>query len=372
MPVSEARLAANRKNALLSTGPKTEEGKEHYRNSLKHGLTGAGVVIPDEDAGGGRRPIRRVRPRTSGRGDGRGRGPGPAGGHALGPAGERCVRHRGGGDHEIDARSRAGPRADRDRAERQRLVELIVARPHEAYHGLRRSPEGFELDHPGVARPQVPTCSSRPPTSGPGDAHRESTTTTSTGRRPNDFPMSRDQDDVRRRSTASSSTPAHRLARPRPAPPARQAARVELGGDHRRRGRASARPREAIDAEGGRAWVEAGEATRAIFDASKEAVLARKYEAAGRAGFLPGPPRGPRARGRNTSTPPDEPNPPAAEVPAAEALGSISPERPRRDPPTTTRRRRDRGGTTGPRESVPLAARTPRGVDLVGVSPPGG
>ena len=51
MACSEARLAANRANALKSTGPQTEAGKEaSRRNALKHGLTGAGVVIPGEDA----------------------------------------------------------------------------------------------------------------------------------------------------------------------------------------------------------------------------------------------------------------------------------------------------------------------------------
>src|SRR5262249_34178100 len=51
MPCSPARLEANRRNSLLSTGPKTEDGKIRSRgNALKHGLTGAGVVLPDEDA----------------------------------------------------------------------------------------------------------------------------------------------------------------------------------------------------------------------------------------------------------------------------------------------------------------------------------
>ncbi len=51
MPSSEARIAANRRNAQLSTGPKTPEGKEQSRrNALKHGLTGAGVVLPEKDA----------------------------------------------------------------------------------------------------------------------------------------------------------------------------------------------------------------------------------------------------------------------------------------------------------------------------------
>ena len=47
MQVSEARLAANRRNALLSTGPKTPEGKQRSRaNALKHGLC-ATVCVPE-------------------------------------------------------------------------------------------------------------------------------------------------------------------------------------------------------------------------------------------------------------------------------------------------------------------------------------
>ncbi len=48
---SPARIEANRRNALKSTGPRTEEGKARSRaNALKHGLTGEGVAIPLEDA----------------------------------------------------------------------------------------------------------------------------------------------------------------------------------------------------------------------------------------------------------------------------------------------------------------------------------
>ena len=52
MAATPAQRAANRANALKSTGPKSVEGKEAARrNSLKHGLTGAGVVLPGEDEG---------------------------------------------------------------------------------------------------------------------------------------------------------------------------------------------------------------------------------------------------------------------------------------------------------------------------------
>ncbi len=48
---SAARIAANQRNALLSTGPKTVEGKARSRtNAVKHGLTGAGIALPTEDA----------------------------------------------------------------------------------------------------------------------------------------------------------------------------------------------------------------------------------------------------------------------------------------------------------------------------------
>ena len=44
--VSQKRIDANRRNAARSTGPKTAEGKaKSRRNSLVHGLAGAGVVL---------------------------------------------------------------------------------------------------------------------------------------------------------------------------------------------------------------------------------------------------------------------------------------------------------------------------------------
>jgi hypothetical protein len=50
MATSEARIEANRRNSQLSTGPKTDEGKAQSRaNSLKHGMTGAGIVLPESE-----------------------------------------------------------------------------------------------------------------------------------------------------------------------------------------------------------------------------------------------------------------------------------------------------------------------------------
>src|SRR4051794_25741747 len=51
MTCSPARLAANRANARLSRGPSSPGGRARSaKNSLKHGLTGRGIVTPEGDA----------------------------------------------------------------------------------------------------------------------------------------------------------------------------------------------------------------------------------------------------------------------------------------------------------------------------------
>jgi hypothetical protein len=48
---SERQKAANQANALRSTGPKTQEGKDVVRfNAFRHGLLSQDVVLPGEDA----------------------------------------------------------------------------------------------------------------------------------------------------------------------------------------------------------------------------------------------------------------------------------------------------------------------------------
>jgi hypothetical protein len=49
--IPEPRTRANRANALLSTGPRTEPGKQRSSlNALRHGLTAQTAVLPTEDA----------------------------------------------------------------------------------------------------------------------------------------------------------------------------------------------------------------------------------------------------------------------------------------------------------------------------------
>ena len=49
-PISEARLAANRANAQLSTGPTSAAGKAKVSlNAVKSGLTGRTVLLPSDD-----------------------------------------------------------------------------------------------------------------------------------------------------------------------------------------------------------------------------------------------------------------------------------------------------------------------------------
>ena len=45
------QIEANRRNALKSTGPRSEEGKQRAsRNALRHGLTAETIIEPLEDS----------------------------------------------------------------------------------------------------------------------------------------------------------------------------------------------------------------------------------------------------------------------------------------------------------------------------------
>ena len=50
MAISEAKLEANRRNSLRSTGPTSDSGKSRSRlNAVKHGMRAATLVLLDED-----------------------------------------------------------------------------------------------------------------------------------------------------------------------------------------------------------------------------------------------------------------------------------------------------------------------------------
>ena len=135
---SPARLAANRANAARSTGPKSAEGKARSRaNALKHGLTGAGVVLADDDAAMVEEQIGLMldefAPTTL------------AGCHLARRAALLAVRERKAIAHQaarLDARHR---HAARDREARlDALIEAIETSPRAIRRELLRSPEGID------------------------------------------------------------------------------------------------------------------------------------------------------------------------------------------------------------------------------------
>ncbi|MBV9034055.1 MAG: hypothetical protein JO182_06140, partial [Acidobacteriaceae bacterium] len=59
---SERRLAANRANAQLSTGPRTDAGKaKSSLNAVKTGLTGRTVLLPNDEVAAYEAHIERFR-----------------------------------------------------------------------------------------------------------------------------------------------------------------------------------------------------------------------------------------------------------------------------------------------------------------------
>ncbi len=142
MPSSPEKIAANRRNAAKSTGPKTSEGKERSRrNGLKHGLTGEGIVVPDEDAGAIAERFEAFRRDLKPKND-----------VALGlvhRAALLAVRMERSARHEAAEITRAmldaEARESDERAEElDRLIKLITTEPAEATRKLRRIPEGID------------------------------------------------------------------------------------------------------------------------------------------------------------------------------------------------------------------------------------
>ena len=142
MPTSPAVVAANRRNAARSKGPTTVEGKSRSRrNALKHGLTGAGVAVPDEDSAAIEERFAAfqadLKPKDS------------VGQFVVLRAAmmsvrlERCVRHESA---ELTRGMLEAERAEADDRDEEvaRLVASMTDDPAEAVRKLRRSPEGID------------------------------------------------------------------------------------------------------------------------------------------------------------------------------------------------------------------------------------
>ncbi len=270
---SPERLAANRANALKSTGPKTPEGKAiSRRNGLKHGLTGQGVALPDEDASEVERRFARFEAEMA---------PKTELGHALMLRAatltvrlERCHRHEAARlGLAVDSAIKAYD--DRRMTEVERLLDGIEKDPFTNARRLQATPEGVEHSIRGwqALADDLARTDARLWATG----HRERAEALM-GRRPLDFPRSRIHelsqalwfdfsmlgpgeaqglDDFGKYEYARQQMAA--LVAGRIEALTGFLARMDLGAAERAR---------------------AGAADRALFDASPESILARKYEAA--------------------------------------------------------------------------------------------
>ena len=142
MPCSPEQLASNRRNSLKSTGPTSPEGKAHVRsNAVKHGLSGAGLALPVEDAAEVERRFRAL-------------------GDDLRPVGERerLLAHRAAflsvrldrcAAYETAALSEAirTAEADHDRDIRRDVDDAVKRLPEDPISSvarLERTPEGVD------------------------------------------------------------------------------------------------------------------------------------------------------------------------------------------------------------------------------------
>ncbi len=143
MPCSSAQLESNLKNAQMSTGPRSDAGKARSRaNSYKHGLTGEGVVLPHEDAAEFDQLIdtlvAEMKPKnTHAR-------------HCIGRLALLMLRQNRGALHETKCitynQRKAEAEFDAARlSESDHLYSWIANEPATNSRRLRRSPEGLDL-----------------------------------------------------------------------------------------------------------------------------------------------------------------------------------------------------------------------------------
>ncbi len=278
MIASEARLAANRANALKSSGPRTAEGKQRSRcNAIKHGMTGEGVALSGEEAAA-------VEERLAGF-EAQFRPVSEAGKALVRRAAmlsvrvERCVVHEAAAI-AMGVRAAEADFDEAREAEVDHLVETIGADPGPAVRRLLRMPEGVDrmLDTWADLRADLTHGDG----SRWGDDHGAMAVHL-TGRKPGGFGIAR----VEALSRAvggdfallGAGDGAGLDIRGR-----REWARRALGSLIEAAVAKLEAHRETLDFEAVAAD-RAGAGARALFDPSKGATLARKYEAAAERGM---------------------------------------------------------------------------------------
>ena len=143
MPCSAAQLAANRANAMKSTGPRSDEGKERSRaNAYKHGLTGAGVVLSSEDAEALDSRLDALMADIKPADESARLLVHRAALHSVRM--DRLARQEAGATNARVAKARAELSRDR-RAEAEQLLRLIAAEPAATVRRLRATPEGVDV-----------------------------------------------------------------------------------------------------------------------------------------------------------------------------------------------------------------------------------
>ena len=187
MPSSEARILANRANARKSTGPRTPEGKAiSRRNSLKHGMTGEGIVLPIEDQAEVDRRFEALDTELA-----------PSSELSailvkrvatMSVRMERCVKEEAARLSE-KVRNAAAEFDDRRLSEVERLFDWIASTPSTNSRRLLGSPEGVDRLIRGYRELLEDLESGDPARWGYGQFQRLENMK---GRRPEDFPQSRE------------------------------------------------------------------------------------------------------------------------------------------------------------------------------------